>query len=186
MTGRQRSTARADGSFDAFDVATRGLLLSGTVDGFALPRVADRLTEGAASVAWQIAGAVDALGRPALEIVLDGAVPLECQRCLRTFSWRVAQRTLVLLARDDRELARLDGDDAHEVIVAAMPQDALALVEDELLLTLPFAPRCDSDDCATVTASGVSAESAVDPAARHSAFDALAGLKVGPASKPKG
>ena len=84
---------------------------------------------------------------------LDGEVPLECQRCLRTFTWPVAQATVLLLARDERELARLDADDAHEVILAAAPLVAMTLVEDELLLTLPFAPHCDRPDCATGDAS---------------------------------
>ena len=33
----------------------------------------------------------------------------------------------------------------HEVVSAREPLDPLALVEDELLLTLPFAPRHESD-----------------------------------------
>jgi uncharacterized metal-binding protein YceD (DUF177 family) len=51
----------------------------------------------------------------------------------------------------------------------------VALVEDELLLTLPFVPRCERDDCA----SGMAAE--LTP--RVSAFGALAGLKPGPPKK---
>ena len=104
---------------------------------------------GAAPLRWRISGRTDASGRPALEVQLDGEVPLECQRCLRTFAWPVAQATVLLLARDERELARLDADDAHEVIVAAAPLPSLTLVEDELLLTLPFAPHCERADCAT-------------------------------------
>ncbi len=159
--------------------------MSGTLDAAALARVADRLAEGDAPIAWRIAGAADALGRPAIEVSLEGSVPLECQRCLRTFSWPVAQRTLLLLARDPRDLAQLDEDDVHEVILAATPQDPVALVEDELLLTLPFAPHCDRDDCAAVAAATVSPAgiSAADVA--PSTFDALAGLKSGPPKKPK-
>jgi uncharacterized protein len=183
MSGRQRSTIRRDGRFDAFDLAARRLELSGTTDALELSRVEDHLADGEAMIAWRIAGAADALGHPALEIGLDGAVPLECQRCLRTFSWPVAQRTMLLLARDERELARLDEGDEHEVIVAAAPLDPLALVEDELLLTLPFAPRCERDDCGAGAASGL--ESAVEPVTHASAFDALAALKSGTAKKTK-
>ena len=74
----------------------------------------------------------------------DGSVPLECQRCLQPFAWPVAQRTTLLLARDERELARLDdGDDEHEVILAEAPLERVTLIEDEVLLALPFAPRCE-------------------------------------------
>ena len=183
MTGRQQSSMRRDGSFDAFDVAARGLDLSGDVDASALTRVADRLAEGSAGLKWRIAGTVDARGHPALEVSLDGAVPLECQRCLRPFSWQVSQRTVLLLAHDENELARLDGDDEHEVIAAAAPVDALGLVEDELLLTLPFAPHCARKDC--VSAAGADAGGAESTEARISAFDALAGLKVSAPKAPK-
>jgi len=182
MTGRHRPAARVAGTFDAFGVARRGATLAGTLDASALPRVADRLAEGEAPVAWRIAGAADALGRPAIEVSLEGAVPLECQRCLRTFSWPVAQRTVLLLARDEGDLAQLDENDAHEVILAATPQDPMALVEDELLLTLPFAPHCDRDDCTART--GAMGDSGLPVAS--SAFDVLADLKSEQPKKPKG
>ena len=150
-TGRKAKAPhpRKAGSFDAYKLVAQRLGLEGVVDAVGLPRVADQLAEGAADVAWRISGTTDALGRPALEVSLDGAVMLECQRCLRPFAWPVAQRTLLLLARDEREQARLDADDQHEVVAAAAPLEARALVEDELLLTLPFAPHCERGDCVT-------------------------------------
>ncbi len=67
--------------------------------------------------------------------------------------WRSA-RTL-LLARDERELAVLDAeDDEHEVLLADAPQDAMTLIEDEVLLVLPFAPRCERAACADSAARG--------------------------------
>ena len=64
----------------------------------------------------------------------------------------VAQRTLLLLARDERELARLDAEDhEHEVVLADAPLDPLTLVEDELLLTLPLR-RGATRECAVAEA----------------------------------
>ena len=191
MTGRQptkpRAAVRRDGSFDAFDMAARQLELDGTIRAVELARVVDQLAASAGAdpdeggvIAWQIAGTTDVLGRPALTVSLDGTVTLECQRCLRTFSWPVAQRTLLLLARDEREQAVLDEDDDHEVIVAALPLDPRVLVEDELLLTLPFAPHCERSDC---VAEGLQDEPGV--AAQASPFGALAALKSRPGRKPK-
>ena len=54
-------------------------------------------------------------------------------------SWRAIERELVVLD---------DSDDVHEVILAAAPQEALTLIEDEVLLALPFAPRCERPECA--------------------------------------
>lgn len=191
MTGRQMAPLRRDGSVDAFEMAARSLEVAGKLKAADLSRVADQLAPGAAqgsdeggTLVWQIIGITDALGRPAIEVRLDGGVTLECQRCLRPFSWPVAQRTMLLLARDDREQASLDEDDEHEVIVAGAPLDARQLVEDELLLTLPFAPHCERSDCMT---AGLQDEDdgKQKSAATKSPFAALAALKDPPAGKSK-
>ncbi len=181
MAGRERSSGRR--VFDAFDVALRRATLTGTVEVASMSRTIDRLAPeiGAAELEWRIAGTADAMGRPALEIGLDGSVPLECQRCLSPFAWPVAQRTTLLLARSERELAVLDADDdEHEVILADVPQDAMTLIEDELLLALPVAPRCERVTCAQ---SALPTRAA--PAQRAPAFAALAGWKDDAAKKAK-
>jgi len=177
MAGRQKSSERRSGEFDAFDVALRGATLSGTAQVASMPRVVDRLAEGTAkdstAVSWRIAGVADAQGRPALEIELEGGVPLECQRCLQAFTWPLRQRTTLLLARNERELEVLDADDETlEVILADRPQDAQTLIEDEVLLALPFAPRCERPECA-----GNPLQSVDPDAPRTSAFAALGGLR---------
>ena len=188
MARRQTAAMRRDGSFDALDMAARGLELTGTANAADLPRVVDRLVNGlagdVATIAWQMAGVTDAQGRPALAVTLEGVVTLECQRCLRPFAWPVAQRTLLLLARDDRELDSLDEHDEHEVIVADAPVDPQTLIEDELLLSLPFAPHCERSDCVTAgTEHGGGAGLKSLPGG--SPFAALAALKSRPARKPK-
>lgn len=134
---------------DAFRLAREHGVAEGSVDAHRLPRVDDVLAEGPATIAWRIEGTVDAAGRPALAIELAGAVPLTCQRCLEDFEWPIDQRTEVLLARDERELAVLDADNSAEVVLAGMPVEPLTLVEDELVLALPFAPRHPGDTCST-------------------------------------
>jgi len=137
------------GRLDAFRIAREHGAVEGSVDPHRLPRVADQLADGPASLAWRIEGTEDASGRPALAIDLEGTVTLTCQRCLADFAWPIDQRTEVLLAHDERELATLDAQSSVEVTLAEGPVDPLALVEDELVLALPFAPRhpdgaCDS------------------------------------------
>ena len=184
MAGRQGVPGRRGGSFDAFDVALRRASFAGKVDAALLPRAADALAAdaGTAEVSWRIAGTTDAAGRPALEVTLDGVVPLVCQRCLKPFSWPVMQRTVLLLARNERELALLDAEDESEVILAAAPIDTATLTEDELLLTLPFAPRCARTECAESSKAAVGVP---EPPVLASAFAALAGLKRGTAKKGK-
>ena len=134
---------------DAFRLAREHGVAEGRVDAHRLSRIADLLAEGPATIAWRIVGTTDDAGRPALSIELIGAVPFTCQRCLADFEWPLDQRTEVLLARDERELAVLDADSSAEVVLAGMPVEPLALVEDELVLALPFAPRHPDDACST-------------------------------------
>jgi len=184
MAGRQSRATRRDGSFDAFDLVRRRASYAGRFDAASLPRIADQLAPegGSADVSWRIAGIVDPSGRPALEVHVDGSVPLVCQRCLQPFAWQIAQRTTLLLARDQRELATLDAEDEHEVILAAAPLDAATLAEDELLLTLPFAPRCERVECTQAAVAGASDTDARAPAP---AFAALASIKTGGAKQGK-
>jgi uncharacterized protein len=95
---------------------------------------------------------------------------LVCQRCLNPFAVPVAQETMLLLAGDEAELARLD-DAEPEVVLANAPVDPVALVEDELLLSLPFSPR--HEECAT-TGAAPTGEHAIE-----SPFAGLARLKTG-------
>jgi uncharacterized protein len=135
------------GRFDAMRLARERGVVAGEVDAHQLPRVADLLSEGPAMVAWRIEGIADASGRPGLRVGLNGAVMLVCQRCLADFAWPLEQSTEVLLARDEGELAALDTDSSLEVVLAQGPTDPLTLVEDELVLALPFAPRHAEGAC---------------------------------------
>ncbi len=150
-TGSDSSKSR----LDAFGLARDRGVVEGSVDAHRLPRVADVLAEGPASIEWRIAGVADAMGRPALDVGLSGTVTLNCQRCLADFEWPIEQRTELLLARTEDELAALDAECGSEVVLAGSPIDPLGLVEDELVLALPFAPRHPDGACAAPADSEV-------------------------------
>ena len=145
---KRLSSEGTRGRFDAFRLARERGFLEGSVDAAALPRVAGTLQDRPAPIAWRIEGTQDTLGRPALTIALDGDIELECQRCLQAQTWPVHTRTVLVLARDDADLARLDTDSDDEVVLAAAPLDPAQLVEDELVLALPYAPRHADGECA--------------------------------------
>ncbi len=102
-------------------------------------RLEDRVA-APADVAWRIAGTTDVMGRPAIEIAIDGQVPVTCQRCLADFALPVSRRTVAVLAKSEADADALDATSDNEVLVANRPLVASDLVEDELLLTLPYAP----------------------------------------------
>jgi len=144
---RESAAAPGSGKFDAFRLVRERAAIEGTLDAAVLPRVADQLVDDGAPLRWRIEGTTDAMGRPALAIDLAGELPLECQRCLGVFRWAVAQRTAVLLARSEAEVAALDNGSELEVVLAVAPLDPIELVEDELVLALPFAPRHPDGEC---------------------------------------
>lgn len=135
--------------FDAFRLAASHGELKGSIEPGALERLEDQIADAMANgiahskgrIAWSIRGAADEQGRPAITVSLEGTVPLECQRCLGLLDQPVQQSTTLLLARNEAELLQLDEISEHEVVLANAPLDPVTLVEDELLLTLPFAPR---------------------------------------------
>jgi uncharacterized protein len=139
------------GTFDGFRLARDHGVLEGKLDVGASQRLADRITarvgEEDASVSWRIEGTTDAMGRPALAISIAGDVPLTCQRCLSAFALPVAQQTVAVLAKSEADADALDADSENEVLLADRALDPAVLVEDELLLTLPYAPMHDPGEC---------------------------------------
>ena len=140
----ETTRAMKDRRFDAFRLAASRGEISGSIEPDRLERLADRVesTEGPGGrIEWAIRGAADEQGRAAINVSIEGTVALQCQRCLGVLEQPVAQSTMLLLARNDADLVHLDDVSGHEVVLASGPLDPVALVEDELLLTLPFAPR---------------------------------------------
>ncbi|MEJ7669510.1 MAG: YceD family protein [Casimicrobiaceae bacterium] len=135
--------------FIAHRLARERRSLAGTFDPATSARLEDRLAEWSpgTGVTWRITGTTDALGRPALAIEVSGVVPLECQRCLKPLAWTVDQTTLLALAGSEDEADALDAESDGEVVLAAGPLDPIELVEDELLLTLPYAPTHPVGEC---------------------------------------
>lgn len=131
---------KASGAFDAFKLARERGSLEGVLDVATSDRLFDRLAEGPGTIKWRIEGTTDRSGRPALAIAIEGSVPLECQRTLETFEFPVAQRTIAVLAKSEADADSLDAGSEDEVLVADHVFDPVVLVEDELLLTLPYAP----------------------------------------------
>jgi uncharacterized protein len=180
MTVKRSAGSTGAGRFDALSLAAHGEALIGKVDVSRRPRVADRLAPEtlSAPIAWRIAGAHDALNRPMLAVSVEGNLPLVCQRCLQPFDAPIAQRSELLLARDDAELTRLDAEEA-EVLPAAAPLDAMTLVEDEILLWLPFAPRHPEGQCPAGVAAASGPGRAPAVKAMTSPFARLAALRKG-------
>jgi uncharacterized protein len=156
--------------FDNAEFARRARTLSGTLDATQLLRVADA-ARFETPVHFALAGNRDALGRGVIDLRLEGRLQLECQRCLSAmpFDLNVSVRFTVFESEAALDAAEADDDDL-EGLLAERAFDALGLIEDEILLTLPFAPTHEA--CATqVPAEGAEAPKKPNP------FAVLAMLK---------
>lgn len=142
-------TAPAAAVIDSLEFARQGRRLDGDVPISRFDRLAELLADNAGTLRVAVAGELDEEGNPGLRLRLEGSLKLRCQRCLEPLPWAVAIDSLLLLGDATEVLAdpALAGDEeeldatAPDVIVAEREQAVLPLLEDELLLSLPMAPR---------------------------------------------
>jgi len=130
---------------DGFEFASAGATQQGVWPLGEFPRLRDMLASDAGEVAYRLEGTHDALGRPALRIRVEGSLQLRCQRCLEPFAFAVRVEDLLLLAATLSEIHAEPTDaSGPDRIVAGKEMPVRDLVEDELILALPYAPRHDS------------------------------------------
>ena len=128
---------------DGFEFGETGGLASGSWPVSDLPRLQDLLRDSAGAIDYRIAGTRDEVGRPALEVGVKGVLQLTCQRCLEVLPYRFDARSMLVLARKAAEIEADDalGVDAPERVLAGREMPVRDLIEDELLLLVPIAPR---------------------------------------------
>jgi uncharacterized protein len=153
---------------DPFRFATEGRHLEGELAVADLLRLADVLADSHGRLVYRIEGATDENRRPLLVLKAQGSLNLRCQRCLGGLAWPLAIETTLQPVRagemiPDEELE----DDEIDAIEVEGELDVVALVEDEVLLALPIAPR--HEECEPPRPEG--------GAKKESPFAALASLR---------
>lgn len=153
---------------DSLDFAHRGGELSGEVPVAELPRMADMLADFDGKISYILRGLAGNDGKQQLTLILDGKCNLCCQRCLNTLSYPIKLVSrLRLVAEGETDSSDIE-DDEVDSIPAEKRLDVLALIEEELLLSLPIAPKHGSGEC-EIAAEGLSRT--------NNPFAVLAGLK---------
>ena len=171
--------------FDVAAFATAGGELSGDWPLSDLPRVASASVPGAAdaaAVSWQVRGERAKLAgggaQPALRIVVDAEVSLECQRCLQPMAVPLHVERRLFFVEGEDVAAALDAESNDDVLALTPALDLRPLIEDELLLALPIVPRHES--CSMPLPSVLADDATPDDVEEHP-FAALAALKRGAA-----
>lgn len=162
---------------DSPDFARNGRELRGEVAVADLPRLRDMLADPEAcpeqgrrgKISYLVRGFLDKSGKPMLEVTMDGSCQLVCQRCLSGFAYPVHLVSRLLLVQEGELDVSSVEDDELDSILADKHLDVLALLEEEILLSLPFAPKHPAGAC-QLAVKGLSQPG-------NPAFAALAGLK---------
>lgn len=135
-----------------------------------LVRLKDSLADALGTVEFEVKGGEDARRRPVLTVAIHGTLRLQCQRCLEALDHPLrVLNTLVLVTGSGAPASELDDEDG-EWIEASRELDLAALIEDEILLSLPFAPRHEEGKCRPL-------RTAATDSATAAAFTGLAALK---------
>jgi len=107
-----------------------------------LARVLDLLVDSSGRLSYRIEGSMAVRNRPQLLLQLDGALSVCCQRCLEGIVYPVKVRSVLEFVNDEEELTQEEiEDDTRDFLPAQSELDVVALIEDELILDLPSAPR---------------------------------------------
>lgn len=105
-----------------------------------LPRLQKESGSPLGPVAVEVTGVQTPRGRPGSKMALQGAVERVCQRCLQGVDVKLDVKCAVEWVRSDAELDAADQEDEWDAMLLTDMVDLLPLVEDELLLAIPYAP----------------------------------------------
>ena len=131
--------------------------------------------------AWQLRGeARGARGGQAqcwLHLSGQARLSLVCQRCLQPVEEAVASERSFLFVHGEEQAATLDADTEDDVLAMTRTLDVQALLEDELLLSLPLVPR--HEVCPEPLVAPSDLDDVDEAADSPQPFAALAALKRG-------
>lgn len=137
---------------------------------------------GASALNWSAAGEMRNPGHVHPEIWLhlkaQAVLPLTCQRCLGPVEVPLAVDRSFRFAADEEMAAAQDEQADEDVLALSRSFDLVELVEDELLMEMPLAPR--HDVCPEPVRMQVEDDD-FEPASerRESAFAVLGKLRIG-------
>lgn len=166
-----RSSLRLKKITDAFVFAREGRVLEGALPLAVLERLHDLVAEATGEVQFRLCGFKGSRGELMLELRVTGTVSLACQRCLQAISYDLEVDNRLELVPEGADLSQDElEDDTRDFLPVVRELDVLELVEDEILLSLPVAPRHEKCGLPGAAESGE----------RPNPFAALAGFKGKP------
>lgn len=126
---------------DGMEFARSGARLSGEWPVADFPRLQGVVRAGA-TLHYELEGIPEGPGRAALRLHVTGTLHLTCQRCLDAFEHVLGVEALLLLFGSESDVAAVPVDpEGPDCIVATKEMAVRDLIEEEVLLAIPYAPR---------------------------------------------
>ncbi|MBV8031966.1 MAG: DUF177 domain-containing protein [Betaproteobacteria bacterium] len=127
---------------DGFEFASAGATQAGRLPVREFPRLRDLLASDAGEVEYEVCGLLDERGRPGLRLAVRGTLELRCRRCLEPVAAKIDEDELLVLASTQEEIDAEPADaELPDRVLASKAMALRDLVEDQIILALPYAPR---------------------------------------------
>jgi uncharacterized protein len=152
----QKSFDRASGKYyharlmsneiviDSISFAKKSESLQGKIAVGSLERVRESLASSQGEVEFRLQGKLDIQRRPNLILSISGQLALTCQRCLGDFVYELTLERRMVLVTSEAMLPDLDDEDPDvDFVLADSKMNVQELIEDEIILGLPVAPKHD-------------------------------------------
>jgi len=104
-------------------------------------------------ISYVLQGKTDAIGQHILQLLIACKLVTSCQRCLNAMPLNLNLNFNYLIGEvsdTDAEAVDVDNSDDYDLQQANKTMDLIALIEDEIIMAMPFAPMHE-DGCTQVT-----------------------------------
>lgn len=128
--------------------ATQNEVLHGTV---ALQDLDERvrpqdIVDQSTHIKYTLQGGCDRWQRLFLDLAISGELNLQCQRCMQPMNFHLNETAHIVLFENEQLLDKaMLADDDLEGMVTEAELDVYTLIEDQILMALPFSPK--HEDC---------------------------------------
>ncbi len=127
--------------------AKENRVLSGKLDLASVPRI-NEIDDYRGVVDYTLSGFMDELNRPTINLKVCGIISALCQNCLQEMQISLdnLSRITVFYNEEDLDSALFSGEstDVEDGVLAENEFDVMMLVEDEVIMLLPLAPKHDA------------------------------------------
>lgn len=127
---------------DSLEFAKSGAKVSGEWPIADFPRLQSAVRSDQGALLYKLEGVAEEQGRPALRLHVEGSLHLTCQRCLGALEHGIQLDALLLLYETERDVVAAPVEaEGPDRIVATQDMAVRDLIEEEVLLAVPYAPR---------------------------------------------